>query len=300
MHATIAFYLLAVGGPVAPELPSAPEFIDVPLYVGATAPNAMQDLQWKLRLQRYPLPRVPTLDMREPRMASNNGGNSRRSAPPSDPYAQQRRQAQAQPGLPMSPTDPGSIESNRMAHNGPMPSLPGAGQGGAQGYSSNSGGGYTAGNFAPKVYGNYGGASIQTTANQANVAPLASNYMANVYQQANISNYGVQPNPMLNPVTGGSQKPFSDYQRPSGYSPWMGLYSTPTNNGTVNPYYSTVQPNMQQQQYNHAVAEQIQGVRNYLVSPQGGGTPGTEVPVGGAGMANPNGYINYANPMPNH
>ena len=77
----------------------------------------------------------------------------------------------------------------------------------------------------------------------------------------------------------------------------MNLYNTPTNNGTVSTYTNNVQPQFQQQQYNQQTAERIQGVQNYLVGPRGGGTPGMEMPVNGAGLSNPYGSINYANPM---
>lgn len=121
--------------------------------------------------------------------------------------------------------------------------------------------------------------------------------MSGIMNRANEGNYGVSPNPYQNTSVGGGAKPFSDYQRPTGYSPWMNLYNTPTNNGTVSTYTNNVQPQFQQQQYNQQTAERIQGVQNYIVGPRGGGTPGMEMPVNGAGLANPYGYINYGNPM---
>jgi len=173
---------------------------------------------------------------------------------------------------------------------GPMPALPGSGL--SQGESGGAGRAYGNGNsFSRPVNGNYGGLGVQTTAPVAMPPPIASNYMSSIYNQANLSSYGLTPNPMANAFSG--QKPFNDYQRPNGYSPWMGLYSTPTNGGTVSPYSSSVQPQLQQQRYNQQMAEQIQGVRNTLISPQGGRMLAPEAPVNGAGMVNPNTYQNY-------
>ncbi len=46
---------------------------------------------------------------------------------------------------------------------------------------------------------------------------------------------------------GQGSKPFNDNARPSGYSPWLSLYTTPTTNGTISPYNSVTsaaQPRM--------------------------------------------------------
>jgi hypothetical protein len=158
------------------------------------------------------------------------------------------------------------------------------GQGYAQGQGG-TGGGDTYGNrsIGGGNGGGYGGYHTPTASDA--ITRGSQGYSSNV-----------PANPMLNTSVGGGDKPFSGYQRPSGYSPWMRLYDTPTNGGTVSPYSATVQPAMQQQQYNQQVAEQIQGVRNTMINPHAG-TPGIEMPVNGAGLSNPYGSINYVNPM---
>ena len=88
-----------------------------------------------------------------------------------------------------------------------------------------------------------------------------------------------------------NNKPFSDYQPPSGYSPWL-LMNQQTNNGTISPYTAYVQPALNQQNINAHVSEQINGVRT--MQPYGGGTPGSEVNAGGNGLLNPYISINYS------
>ena len=284
MHASIVFCLMMVGGPIAPE----PEIIDVPLFDPKSNPTAMDDLEWKERNKHYTnLPHVPTLG--EDR--SNVDGPGSRGMP-SNPYAPQRR---PQTEIPVSPTEPGNIGGG--APTGPMPTMPGSGIGqgygnGGQGNTSSRPPTYTPNWSNNPVRNNYGGIGVQTTATPVPRTPTASDTMGGIMNIASITGLGVPSNPMLNNSIG-TQKDFSGYQPPSGYSPWMGLYNTPTNNGTVSTYTSTVQPQMQQQAVNRQVAEQIQGVRNLLVAPPSS-TPGQEQNMGvGNGLANPNAFLNY-------
>jgi hypothetical protein len=290
MHATIALCFMMVSGPVAPG--PEPDIVNVPLNVDTASPGAMQELEWKSNpQQRRTLPRVPTL-ITDDNRRSDGRVSSGRYAPPADRSATRGQQPGGQQtGLPTSPTDPGNMAGGTPT--GPMPLLPGAG--GGQGYSPQdrpttySPNGVSSG----RSVSNMGAPGTQTAAPGAIGAPRASDTLSGIYGNANMSYLGVSSNPMLNTSVGGAQKPFSDYQRPSGYSPWMNLYNTPTNNGTVSTYSSSVQPQIQQQQYNRQMAEQIQGVRNTMMSPQAGSTPGMEMPVTGAGLVNPNAVINY-------
>jgi hypothetical protein len=283
--------MMLVGGPIAPGPES--EIIIVPLKDDFTALNSMQELEWKVRVRNgYKLPRVPSLDDGRAR-ADDGRGMGRRYGSATDPNAQRRQQ----PQMPFAPTDPGSTGQSGMGgggQGGAMPATPGSGLG--QGYAQGQGGSSNGGDngFANKSVGGVGGYAPGSP--RTPYTPNASDY-----SRAGAGGYGgggVSPNPMLNTSVGGGEKPFSGYQRPNGYSPWMRLYDTPTNGGTVSPYTATVQPAIQQQQYNQQVAEQIQGVRNTIVSPRAG-TPGMEMPVNGAGLSNPYGSINYANPMGN-
>jgi hypothetical protein len=205
--------------------------------------------------------------------------------------------------MPLPPTEGGGDLTPGNRGGGPLPSVPGAGLGqgyNGQGYNGQSG--YSPRNPAydpnsqnygrPVQGGQWSGA--QTTAPRAgyspNVANTVSAGMNNGYQSYLNA---LDPNPMNNLSTGGGPKPFQDYQRPSGYSPWMSLYTTPSNNGTVSPYSSSVQPQLQQQQTNAQMAEQIRGVQSNQTRLMNGVGNTQEAPVNGAGMTNPNAYLNY-------
>jgi len=114
----------------------------------------------------------------------------------------------------------------------------------------------------------------------------------------NITNpYGLpsSSNPMANPSAGGVSKPFSNYQAPSGFSPWQ-LLNQPTQGGTINPYTAYVQPVMTQQNVNSHLSEQINGVQTQ--QRYGAGTPGMELNTGGNGLVNPQIFQNYLNYYP--
>jgi hypothetical protein len=305
MHASFALCVMLMGGPVAPG--PEPEIVFVPLKDDLSALNSMQELEWKTRLRNgYKLPRVPTVVDDQSSGGGDGRGMRRGYGAPTDQNAQRRQQQQV---MPMSPTDPGGMGQSGMGQAGggqygQMPSMPGSGlsqgyqqgtsQGGSPGYTPNGTGRYdpssTNNMLSHPINNNYGGYGTMVNAPRANYTPTAGDTMSGIMNTANLTNIGVTANPMA------SQKPFNDYQRPSGYSPWMQLYNTPTNNGTVSTYTSAVQPTFQQQQVNQQMAEQIQGVRNTIAAPHAG-TPGTEMPVSGAGLYNPYGSINYTNPM---
>ena len=57
----------------------------------------------------------------------------------------------------------------------------------------------------------------------------------------NQAGLGGMTNPYSNPSAGAAAKPYNDYQRPNGYSPWQ-LLNQPTQGGTLNPYTTYVQP----------------------------------------------------------
>ncbi len=287
MHASIAFCLMMVGGPIAPE----PEIIDIPLFPNGSSPTALDDLEWKERTKHIKLPRMPTLA--EDRSTTADDTRGRRYVPPTDPNAPQRRQ----PLMPMAPTDPGNLAGG--SPTGRTTATPGTPIGqGYQGYeeqasAGNRPGGYTAPNFTNPVNGRWGG-GVQTYAPPATRTPTASDSMNGIMSIANQTGLGAQANPMLSP---GGQKPFNDYQRPSGYSPWMSLYTTPTNNGTMSTYTTSIQPQQQQQQYNHQVAEQIMGVRNQIVAPSSAMGGQQDQNMGG-GLASPGAFLNYGGYLP--
>ena len=139
--------------------------------------------------------------------------------------------------------------------------------------------------------------NTQTAAPRAAYVPTVNNAIANGTNSGYQSYMNsLAPNPMNKNVSGGrsSPKPFQDYQRPTGYSPWMNLYTTPTNGGTVSPYTNSVQPQIQQQQNNAQMAEQIRGVQSnqYRLMSGVGGTTEQDIGGAGGGMTNPNAYLN--------
>ncbi len=301
MHASIAVYLMIVGGPIAPQM----DTIDVPLTIDYLSPAALDDLERKQRNRRYKLPVPPTLGD-DQSVGNENRGNRGRYVPPTDPNAQQRRQ---QATMPMSPTDPGNTAGGIGGAGGGgyapgrTPALPGGGIGQSnEGYYNNNRTSQFnpgASSFNKPVNGQYGGYGVQTQAAPVPHTPVAGDSLRGIMDVANRTNgsgYGVPSNPMLN-MQPTDQRPFNDYQRPSGYSPYMSLYNTPTNNGTVSTYTSTVQPMIQQQQYNRQVAEQIQGFRNAIVAPATG-SGGMDMNVG-TGLLNPGSVLNYGPPQMN-
>ena len=106
---------------------------------------------------------------------------------------------------------------------------------------------------------------------------------------------GSSANSSANPSAANLTKPFSNYQAPSGFSPWQ-LLNQPTQGGTLNPYTTYVQPVFNQQNVNSHMSEQINGVQTQ--QRYGAGTPGMEVNAGGNGMVNPQIFQNYLNFAP--
>ena len=320
MHASIALCLMMVGGPIAPES----DITTVPLNPDTSITNNIQDLEWKERVKRVPLPRVPTLDDRQQSGdAYNPYGRTGRYYAPTDPRAQRPT-----PSMPMPPTDTtGTAGGYGQQGNGQQ----GYGQQGygqqGQGYGqagngqqgsgyghqpygpgSNGQGGY--GTNMPKnnlypnssmpganpIPGNYNAPPAMP---MSPVMPGVNNYTNNlntsVSQITNRYGLSTPSSPMASPAAGGVAKPFDNYQPPSGYSPWL-LLNQPTNNGTLSPYSAYVQPAMNQQNFNAHMSEQINGVPT--MPRYGSGTPGVETNMGGNGMANPAIFQNYKNYYP--
>jgi hypothetical protein len=269
MHASIAVCVMMVGGYIYPE----PEIMTIPLRDDLSRSNAIQDQEWRERVKHMPLPRVPTLDDRQ--QVVDNGRANR--YPPADQNAQQRRMPQAPTSA--SPTDTGQA-GYRPEGFGPV------------GGSGDMGGNNTF-NSAPGQNGVYG-----RSAPRAAAVPNTTNFTANNSVSSITNQYGLggtAPNPMMNSSAGGN-KPYSDYQRPNGYSPWQNL-NLPTNNGTISPYTAYVRPAMDQQAFHSHVSEQITGVpsRGFY----GSGTPGVEMNMGnGNGLVNPQLFQTYLNYNP--
>jgi hypothetical protein len=70
------------------------------------------------------------------------------------------------------------------------------------------------------------------------------------------------PNVVAPPVQPSGQKAFSNYQLPSGVSPYMSLFRTGTNNGTVDNYSTLVRPQFNQQYLNQQYGRDIRGLQS--------------------------------------
>lgn len=263
MHASIALCVMMLGGPIYPEA----EITTVPLKDDLANLTSIQNLEWQEAVKGRTLPPVPT--MVNPRQSADDNRPGPYRYPPT---SQQPRQ----PMMPSAPTD--------------------ATGGGGGGYSPGrygQGGGYAApaapyatgsipGRYPVNTFNNSGG---QYNAPVPPVAPRASDYSGQLSVTAIASQYGLGNNAAPIMSAGGGAKPFSDYQRPNGYSPWN-LLNQSTNNGTLSPYTAYVRPAMDQQMFNSHISEQINNVRTQ--QPYYSGTPGVETNLGGNGLLNPN------------
>jgi hypothetical protein len=295
MHASIAVCVMMVGGWLQPAMPDS-EVPVLPLKEDLSRANYLQDLEWKERVKRKPLPRVPTIDDR-----TDDGLNSRRQmVTTTDPKTGQSRI------MPLPPTSADRNQANQVLPN--IPSSPTGGGAGGTAYPPIGPGGAGSGGYVPPVMPkNDPYQNIQIPGR----SPVAGGYSQYNYtrgypgtptaQTVNNLTYQNSMDAYTRPygLTGqstvagpNSNKPFSDYRAPSGSSPWNNLY-LPSNNGTVNPYTNYVRPAMDQQNFNAHVSEQINGVPT-LQRGYGAGAPGMEAPTtGGAGLINPQIMLQY-------
>jgi hypothetical protein len=293
MHASIAVCVMMVGGWIGPPALETETYV-IPLREDLALSRSFQDLEWKERLKSTALPRVPTVDDRK---QGGDDSRSRRSTyppvAPTDPRAAQPRQGM----LPQPPTS-----ADRSLANQPMsslPLLPGGGGGGGGGYQSAGPGGYTAPVTSKSdPYANLqmmGPNPVQGYSNQFGAVPAprslaTSNFTSNLSVDAYTRQFGLSNQNTTSSPAGGGAKPFSDYRAQNGFTPWQYL-NQPTQNGTVSPYSAYVRPTLDQQNFNSHVSEQINGVQTQ--QRYGAATPGMEVPLGGAGLVNPQIFNNY-------
>ena len=292
MNASIAVCVMMVGGIIYPES----EITTVPLNVdlSATGVNNIQDQEWQQSANTHSMPKVPTADLQQ--QSSSDGQTPNRNNLPIDQRAYHPRQSM----IPEPPTSAGPAPNGQ----GYTPGAIGAGGIGAGG--NGTAGGYCARNdlYPNAVPGRSPVFSPTTQFSAPTATPVQT--VNNVINTANTSvnnletRFGLnspQYPTMVGPSAGPAAKPYSNYQPPSGYSPWMNLYQ-PTNNGTIDPYTAYVQPALNQQNFNAHVSEQINGVQN--LQRGYGPMPGNEVPMGN-GMADPRIFQNYKGyyPSPN-
>jgi len=270
------------GGVVYPDS----DISTIPLRDDLSNLTAIQDLEWKERVKRKPLPRVPTIDERQ---QASDDGRIRRPYTPSDLRAMQPRQ-QIMPEVPTPGSGQGQLVNGQTGYGQ-------AGFGGQTGYGGQPG----AQPGANDPYANMPipGRNPVAGFNRGMAIPQVPTVAGTInnYSYPNSVNsltnpYGVPGTsfPLANPAAGGS-KPFSDYQPPNGFTPWQ-LLNQPTQGGTINPYTSYIQPVYNQQNINTHVSEQINGVQT-MQRGMGLYTPYTEMNTGGNGLVNPQIFQNY-------
>jgi hypothetical protein len=294
MHASIALCVMMFGGVAYPDMPSD-AITTLPLFYDPSPLDPRWEQERLDRLKHHPLPHVVTVDDRQP-----SADDSRYNKWPYRPNMQQQ-QNRPTGVMPQAPTQAGPPS---QAPAGPYGSPPAQiGQGGSYGPGGAQPPGQVATRDDPYANMPIAGANpvarynSRTNVPQVPQPPTASNYFNNNSVNSITSQYGLSnpSNGFNNPGAGGGVKPFSNYQPPSGYSPWQ-LLNQPTQNGTLNPYTNFVQPALSQQNFNAHVSEQINGVRT--MQRGYGGASGPEISVGGNGLVNPQIFQNYLNYMP--
>jgi hypothetical protein len=309
MHASIAVCVMMVGGYVLPES----DVTVVPLKVDDLARQAaLADQTLGESARRSDLPRVAWVDQVEPSTDVPLQNQKPRTS---------QRAQQANPRrMPVAPTDPAAGYLNLRAkgmsglpsgyvENGPPPGRTTYGQQGVR-YAqaapltgSPGATGYTSGTGYPPNYPMQAAGSGYPSAGYGSAPgyPSSVGYgQPGGYTQsppvATIGGY-TPPNSQgtgypvstYNTPTGGITKQFSNYQPPSGYSPWNNLYLS-TANGTINTYTAYVKPMVQQQNINMQTNDQINNVQ---LMQSLYGTPGVQVPAGGGGLIDPSGVQNF-------
>jgi hypothetical protein len=217
------------------------------------------DMQEKQLRSAAHLPMAPSL-YNNP--AAMGGGGASRSRPysPYGPRPYQPPGPQQSTGMPLAPTDPNALPGG--------PASPTAsGQGGA---GSQIGAARWGGQGSPR-------SGFQST----NGSPQQLGAQRQYY-----------PNTPIAPSAPAT------YHAPPIVSPYQQLYSSQTNNGTIDPYSTYVKPALDQSQANHAFSEQIGGLRSNMQNRGFGPGNGQEVPVGN-GLVNPGYFQNYKQFYPN-
>ena len=143
MHASIALFMMMIGGPIVPE----PVITTVPLKDDVSAQTPIQELEYQEWLRHHTLPLPPTTDHRE---QSANGGRPY-PYPPTDRKAPQAGSGSA--SMPVAPTSqeaqhpyqpgggyspPGQVGggySPAAPRNDPYANIPATGHNGVVGYT---------------------------------------------------------------------------------------------------------------------------------------------------------------------
>ena len=101
------------------------------------------------------------------------------------------------------------------------------------------------------------------TERRAMAMPQQTGYQATSYglDQSRTVQSAANPNIIAPPVQPSIAKPFSGYQTPSGISPYMNIYRSGTNNGTIDNYTTLVKPQLDQRYLNQQYGRDIRGLQ---------------------------------------
>jgi hypothetical protein len=280
MNATLVVCALALGGWAMPEQvdPTPPLYEDLSIE-----PAYMPHYAVERREARLERTGSPTLD--------DGSTNSPRSAFGQRPVSQwpTRTMGSGTGQAGMMPAEPTNRTTGNMVPGMPLQPTAQAGPG----VNSPLGGG-------PLAVGGLGMPASPTAANPFGGPGTGSGAAAagGLTPMRPPAAYGLTAQ---NPPT--PDKPFSNYKPAPTISPWMNLYRNDTANGTQDNYTGFVRPALDQQNANQHFAAQINTNSSKLQQQQSAlQQSGQQVPVG-AGLVNPQYFINYGNyykfpPMP--
>ena len=101
------------------------------------------------------------------------------------------------------------------------------------------------------------------TERRAMAMPQQTGYQSTSYglDQSRTVQAAANPNIIAPPVQPSTEKPFSGYQTPSGISPYMNIYRSGTNNGTIDNYTTLVKPQLDQRYLNQQYGRDIRGLQ---------------------------------------
>ena len=102
------------------------------------------------------------------------------------------------------------------------------------------------------------------------------------------------PNIMAPPVQSSPAKAFAGYQSSSGVSPYMNLFRSGTNNGTIDNYTTLVKPQLNQVYLNQQYGQNIRGLQTNS-NIQGQSLQQINQSRQLQGVSTPQFYMNYGN-----
>ena len=296
MYAAVALCVMFAGGIVLPDLDETPPTLlqDLP------QPNSVPKPEVRTKGQQSPMAPAMMAEPTAPPASTRQLPTS--SEQRQTPYGPRARLSTMPPAMPSMPTDPNyspMLPPEPMATGGIQSQGRPAAMAGPRRWPTGSGG-YPPANGSG-YNGGYNAGPIAGYNNGVTAGPGAA-YNAGFSAGYNAGNNTVSPGfaPMASSTPTPPGKPYQNWTPAPAISPYMNMYVTPTNNGTVSPYYAGVVPAMEQAQANQTFSTQIGGLQGSVMrqDSQLNRLNGQEVPMG-QGLANPAYFQNYRQYYPN-